>query len=179
MDENGTLQKILKSATAEFLEKGFNGSSLRDIVKKAGVTTGAFYGYYKSKNDLFDALVKDTADYLMNVYKSVYGEFASQDIASQATNAFEYSRIGMQKMLDYAFNHLDSIKLIYKCSAGTRYENFVQDLTNEDLKSTDVFYTTLQTLGKNPRTINPLSEYLILSGMFTSMFELLIKDISK
>ena len=37
-----TLKKIQKAAMAEFLDKGFLGASLRQIVKNAGVTTGAF-----------------------------------------------------------------------------------------------------------------------------------------
>ena len=41
-----TLEKIQEAALAEFLEKGFQGASLRQIVKNAGVTTGAFYGYF-------------------------------------------------------------------------------------------------------------------------------------
>ena len=60
--ETATLQKIHQVAIQEFLEKGFQGASLRNIVKEAGVTTGAFYGYYKSKEELFDALVKEHAD---------------------------------------------------------------------------------------------------------------------
>ena len=49
MDESVTLQKILEAAREEFLAKGFQSASLRNIVKTAGVTTGAFYGYYKRK----------------------------------------------------------------------------------------------------------------------------------
>ena len=48
MDDSITLQKILEAAKREFLEKGFKSASLRSIVKTAGVTTGAFYGYYAS-----------------------------------------------------------------------------------------------------------------------------------
>lgn len=44
-----TLERIHIAAKREFLEKGFLGASLRNIVKCAGVTTGAFYGYYDSK----------------------------------------------------------------------------------------------------------------------------------
>ena len=44
-----TLEKILAAAKAEFLEKGYQSASLRNIVKSAGVTTGAFYGYYSSR----------------------------------------------------------------------------------------------------------------------------------
>ena len=39
-----TLKKIQEAAMAEFLDKGFQGASLRQIVKNAGVTTGAFSG---------------------------------------------------------------------------------------------------------------------------------------
>lgn len=42
LEESATQQKILEAAKQEFLEKGFQGASLRNIVKTAGVTTGAF-----------------------------------------------------------------------------------------------------------------------------------------
>ena len=37
-----TLEKIHIAAKQEFLDKGFQLASLRNIVKTAGVTTGAF-----------------------------------------------------------------------------------------------------------------------------------------
>ena len=45
MEENTptTLERIQEAAMTEFLDKGFLGASLRQIVKNAGVTTGAFY----------------------------------------------------------------------------------------------------------------------------------------
>lgn len=51
-EESTTLKKILSAGKAEFLEKDFNSSSLRNIVKTAGVTTGAFYGYFSGKEAL-------------------------------------------------------------------------------------------------------------------------------
>ena len=55
--ERNTLELIHTAAKVEFMEKGFQAASLRNIVKTAGVTTGAFYGYYDSKEELFAALV--------------------------------------------------------------------------------------------------------------------------
>ena len=53
---NGTtLENIHRAAKAEFLEKGYKDASLRNIVKSVGMTTGAFYGYYKSKEELFES----------------------------------------------------------------------------------------------------------------------------
>ena len=63
MDDKGstTLESIEQAAMQEFLEKGFQGASLRQIVKNARVTTGAFYGYFSSKEALFNALVEPHA----------------------------------------------------------------------------------------------------------------------
>lgn len=58
-ETHSTLEHIHIAAKKEFLEKGFRSASLRIIVKSAGVTTGAFYGYYSSKEELFAALVDE------------------------------------------------------------------------------------------------------------------------
>ena len=44
-----TMERIQQAAMEEFSEKGFLGASLRQIVKNAGVTTGAFYGYFPAR----------------------------------------------------------------------------------------------------------------------------------
>ena len=56
MPAESTLTRIHQAAKTEFLEKDF-AEPLRNIVKSVGMTTGAFYGYYKSKEELFEALV--------------------------------------------------------------------------------------------------------------------------
>ena len=48
-----TREKILDTALRHFLKDGFSGASLRNIVKDAGLTTGAFYKYYATKEMLF------------------------------------------------------------------------------------------------------------------------------
>ena len=61
MDLPSTQQKILDSAKRWFLERGFKSAPLRAIVNDAGFTLGAFYGYYKNKEELFYALTDETA----------------------------------------------------------------------------------------------------------------------
>ena len=58
---NATLENIQQAALVEFLDKGFLGASLRQIVKNAGVTTGAFYGYFSSNEALIASLVEPHA----------------------------------------------------------------------------------------------------------------------
>ena len=40
------------------------------------MTTGAFYGYYKSKEELFEALVGKHYDYILTCFKKAQQEFA-------------------------------------------------------------------------------------------------------
>lgn len=73
---NVTLKKIQEAAMAEFLDKGFQGASLRQIVKNAGVTTGAFYGYFSSKEALFASIVEPHAAALMGRFMEAQTSFA-------------------------------------------------------------------------------------------------------
>ena len=79
MDEktSNTLENILQAGMEEFSEKGFHSARpLRQIVKKAGVTTGAFYGYFSSKEALFTAIVEPHAAALMGQYMEAQTSFA-------------------------------------------------------------------------------------------------------
>lgn len=49
--------KILKAAAACFAEKGYAGCSVQDIADRAGVSKGALYVYYSSKEELFKAMI--------------------------------------------------------------------------------------------------------------------------
>ena len=59
---------ILKNAKIEFLDKGFEKASMRTIARQSGLTVGAIYRYFKSKEDLFEALVQPT---LEDIYEGV------------------------------------------------------------------------------------------------------------
>src|SRR5436190_19792987 len=50
-------QQILDGARKVFLEHGFDGASMNDIVKAAGVSKGTIYAYFPSKEKLFEKLV--------------------------------------------------------------------------------------------------------------------------
>jgi TetR/AcrR family transcriptional repressor of nem operon len=45
-------EKILEVAGALFRERGFDGIGLADIMNRAGLTHGGFYGHFDSKDDL-------------------------------------------------------------------------------------------------------------------------------
>ena len=50
--------EIVAAALAVFADKGFAAARLDDIAKRAGVSKGALYLYYETKEDLFRAVVR-------------------------------------------------------------------------------------------------------------------------
>ena len=83
-----TLELIHGAGMREFLEKGYKSASLRNIVKTAGVTTGAFYGYYDSKEELFEALVKDQYDWFLDCFRNAVCRFAAAETAGKLKYRF-------------------------------------------------------------------------------------------
>ena len=52
-DKSQSHARVLEAAKAEFLEKGFEKASIRDIGKRAGMTSAGLYRHCKDKEDLF------------------------------------------------------------------------------------------------------------------------------
>lgn len=55
LPEETTRQKLLDAATEVFLEKGYEGTRVAEIARRAGLTTGAIYGNFDNKSDLLTA----------------------------------------------------------------------------------------------------------------------------
>lgn len=51
-----TRNKIIEAAKVLIARKGFDATSIDDIVKEAGVSTGSFYTYFKKKEDVVEEL---------------------------------------------------------------------------------------------------------------------------
>jgi AcrR family transcriptional regulator len=54
-----TKKKIATAAFALIAEQGFEGTSMADIAKSAGVSKGLLYNHYESKEQLFQELVTE------------------------------------------------------------------------------------------------------------------------
>ena len=176
MDESVTLQKILEAAREEFLAKGFQSASLRNIVKTAGVTTGAFYGYYKSKEELFDALVGGQYEYVINRYKEAHESFARLPIEEQPAQLGKRSEGCMNDILLHAFEHKEEYRLLLQCSDGTRYSRMIDDMVEIEVEATHKFYRVLEKLGSPAPKIDRRLEHILATGLLNAYFEMIIHD---
>ena len=171
-----TQSLILKAAMQEFLEKGFQAASLRNIVKQAGVTTGAFYGYYHSKEALFEALVGEQYDYFMDCFCQAQRDFAKLPPQEQPEHLGIDSGACMHQMLLYAYQHLDEFKLLLCGAEGTRFSHFIDEMVGIELQGTHDYLKVLADLGRPAPPIDERLEHILITGMFHTFFELVIHE---
>lgn len=174
-----TLENIRKAALAEFSEKGFLGASLRQIVKNAGVTTGAFYGYFSSKEALFASIVEPHAAALMGRFMEAQTTFADLPEAEQAAHMGEESGAYVRWMVDYICDHREPVKLLLCRSEGTSYEHFVHNMVEVEVEYTLRYMEALRRLGRDVPELSQSLCHIIASGMFSGLFEIAVHDMPR
>src|SRR5437762_13732574 len=60
-EDSSKRRQILDGARKVFMDLGFDGASMNEIARAAGVSKGTLYVYFADKNRLFEAIVEDEA----------------------------------------------------------------------------------------------------------------------
>ena len=60
-EDSSKRRQILDGARKVFMDLGFDGASMNEIARSAGVSKGTLYVYFADKNRLFEAIVEDEA----------------------------------------------------------------------------------------------------------------------
>ena len=97
-------EEFLKTAFELFLEKGYEKTSINDIIKKIGVTKGAFYYYFKSKDEILNVLCMEQAEHFLNIVQQISadGKLSALDKINQIiTNVFRYRAAQMENRLKF------------------------------------------------------------------------------
>lgn len=175
-DTTSTLEKIHAAAKQEFLENGFQRASLRRIVKAAGVTTGAFYGYYASKEALFEALVGQQYARTMALFRAAQEDFARLPAQEQPSRLADISGACMTEILHYAYDNLDAFKLLLTCADGTRFAGMLDEMVEIETKGTHDYQAVLARLGRPSPEIDARLEHILITGMFNAFFELILHE---
>ena len=76
-----TKNKIISSAAKLFSERGYDETTLQDIMKLSGLSKGAIYHYFKSKQEILD--------YLSNYEKELVSDFLKKLVDNKELTAKE------------------------------------------------------------------------------------------
>lgn len=102
--EDTTKKQILESAYHLFTEKGYRGSSLRDIADEAGIKAASIYNHFGSKEEIFEAVFieKHPLFDILSILDSVEGETA-EELLTNAINRLNEELQSKQDLLNLFF----------------------------------------------------------------------------
>ena len=175
-----TREKLIESAKAEFMEKGYNKASLRTICANAGVTTGALYFFFEDKADLFRAIVGKPVDELFSIMQSHFDE--DEDVVASASpddDPDEYiddhSEIA-QILIHHIYSNYDAAMLVLTKSQGSEYENIVDQIVEiTENKSIEMMDKIAVKTGKKKK-LNKYMLHLVIHIVVDSFVQLVIHE---
>lgn len=68
--------RILAAAAHLFVERGYDRATLREVAKEAGVSTGAVYAYFRTKEDLLLGICRRQAEAQEGALRAALGSFS-------------------------------------------------------------------------------------------------------
>lgn len=174
-----TQKAILNAGKQEFLKKGYKDANLRHIAAQAGVTTGAIYGYFSDKHELFRALVEPVATDFYEKFMKMMGEFNNLPETEQIAVIHTYSDHALEYFFDYVYEHFDVFRLIKCCSAGTEYEQYIERMVEVETENSRMFISVMEKCGYEPIPISDNLLHILVNSYFSTIFEVVEHNMQK
>jgi AcrR family transcriptional regulator len=158
---------IIKSGMKLFAQKGFSSTSIQEIATESGISKGAFYLHFKSKDDLLLSIL----EYIFETIDSSLLVFENQDLSPREKfikqlTAFFGTFIG----------HKEFLTMLSKEQAIPRNEKIKKLFFKKRFESHLLFRKGLVSIyGENTETFS-IDLALILEGLFKSYIGLLILE---
>ncbi|MDO5714031.1 MAG: TetR/AcrR family transcriptional regulator [Tissierellia bacterium] len=124
-----TLFSLCVSAENMFKNKGFHGTTIKDITNDAGVGLGTFYVYFKSKKSIYDYL-------LLQYSHKIRSQIAKNIQAHRVGSKKEMERIGIRTFLQIVLENPHIYNIIWeslyidKTLFVNYYTNFAEHYAN-------------------------------------------------
>lgn len=160
-----TRELIIDSAIGLFIEKGYSHTTLEDIVRRVGLTRGAFYWNFKSKKDILDEVV----DRYEEFYREIYASYRHFESAYETVKSFLTCDF-LKKNIDNPYTKI----ILYKVEACDELSDLAERQARLDREFTSLIEGEIkrgQDLGefrrdKSARMLT-LSVYMNLLGFDT------------
>ena len=174
-DKTANHIKIIAAAKAEFMEMGFDKSSMRSIAERCGMTAAGIYRHCVDKADLFDQIVTPAVDRI-NAWLDAHVARYVDAVHHEERIQWRDSEIDMMREIVYP--NMEEYHLLLAKSRGSKYEHFLHDLTEGQQAQLLQYMPMLKAQGYAVRDITPKELHLLLSAYTTALFEPVIHNYS-
>jgi AcrR family transcriptional regulator len=178
-DKTEMHDRIIKAATAEFLEYGFENASMRRIAGEVGLTVGALYRHFANKEEMFAALVEPAINELMTKYNDFYEQGCEIMKCGDVHKLWNESDSETKWLMEFVYDHLVEFRLLITRAQGTRFENFVHDMALLEERSTLEYFERMKQYGMTVREISKQEFHVLVTANVSALFEAVIHDFSR
>ena len=167
-DKTASHARVLAAAREEFLAYGFEKASMRRVGERCGLTAAGLYRHCRDKADLFDLLVAPAVGQLDAWMEDHQARYLT---AVQEDGALQWKDSWIDMMREVVYPQVEDYHLLLTCSSGTKYENFLHDLTQTSQEKILLYLPVLRQKGLAIRDISPRELHLLFSAYVTALFE--------
>ncbi|MGY3691726.1 AcrR family transcriptional regulator [Bradyrhizobium sp. USDA 3240] len=152
-------RRALVQAAAEIVgERGYEATSIAKITERAGLAHGTFYRYFESRQDLFDQLLPDVGDELIDFLKGR---------ASGASNLMDVEERGLRGFFDFLLENPGFYRLLNEAevSAPSAFDHHVTNLAAHYVTALERSRARGELVGYEPRELEVLA-YILMAARF-------------
>jgi TetR/AcrR family transcriptional regulator len=153
--------RLLSAATTEFSTTGFDGTSLRDIERRAGVNRGLAAYHFGGKGELWQAAVS----FLMDRFRD---EMARYTDVLRVVSPQERGRVLVRVLVHFAAKYPEYFRLVLL--EGTVRSERSQWLAQEHIRRHIEFFHRLADTGGMPDPRDEAIAYYALLGAASTVF---------
>ncbi len=148
-------EKILETGKREFLEKGFQKTSMKKIAEGAGIKAPTIYCYFRNKEDLFQKLVEAVTTY----FEGRRERMENADPLELAKSwGFEQRKEEYRQHMQFIGEHRKEFQLLFSCAGGSSLENYFDRLVME---YEDIMKRILNILKQAKLMETPVSDFFV------------------
>ncbi len=171
-------EKIIECSQKEFLEKGYNEASLRNIASAAGVSTSTIYTRFHDKEGLFQYLIAPTEELVVFV-EEVLEDYFSMSVKKQKESYEEIGQRGFYEVVDRIYKDYPAYKLLVSCSPGDTYKEYLERITEIDVKYTMLFLKEMNSKSLKNGHINEGFCHVVSTAFYSALFHCVEHDMTK
>lgn len=158
---------ILKAGQQVFSEIGLDACNVRDIIRASGLSTGTFYNYFQSKEEVFDVLLDEIILDIHNQARDIWLRALQVTDADKMAVAFREFFLIFQSNPDYLKFFLKNQQYVRQLRYNGKLSNLLGSL-EEDLES-----------AIRSKRLPPFPVHLATLVLFGAVFEVLAEIISR
>lgn len=150
-------EALVAAARAEFARKGLRGARIEDITAACGLSKGAFYLHFESKEALFGELVQGFAGEMSRAAGTrraemlrrieLEGAITRHDVTHRTPRYLswiEFETSEDQRLLEHLWSFRDIVGVLVSGAQGTAFESVIWTLADQEVERIKAEFGTFQ-----------------------------------